>query len=78
VAIARAMLKNPKILLLHEVTSALDAGFESIVQEALDRLMIGNADIIVVLQKGQEIMKNCLPKVAAVHMQRCLNSKKWV
>jgi ATP-binding cassette subfamily B (MDR/TAP) protein 1 len=39
VAIARAVLKNPAILLLDEATSALDAESESIVQEALDRLM---------------------------------------
>jgi ABC-type iron transport system FetAB ATPase subunit len=35
------MLKNPKILLLDEATSALDADSENIVQEALDRLMVG-------------------------------------
>lgn len=66
VAIARAMLKNPSILLLDEATSALDSGSESIVQEALDRLMLGrttvvvahrlstikNADMIAVLQQG--------------------------
>ncbi|XP_076932940.1 ABC transporter B family member 19-like [Bidens hawaiensis] len=47
IAIARAMLKNPKILLLDEATSALDSGSESIVQEALDRLMIGRTTVVV-------------------------------
>jgi len=60
------MLKNPSILLLDEATSALDSGSEYIVQEALDRLMLGrttvvvahrlstikNADMIAVLQQG--------------------------
>lgn len=47
VAIARAMLKNPKILLLDEATSALDAASESVVQEALDRLMVGRTTVVV-------------------------------
>jgi ATP-binding cassette subfamily B (MDR/TAP) protein 1 len=47
VAIARAMLKNPTILLLDEATSALDAGSEQLVQEALDRLMIGRTTIVI-------------------------------
>jgi ABC-type multidrug transport system fused ATPase/permease subunit len=41
VAIARAMLKNPSILLLNEATSALDANSKQLMQEALDKLMIG-------------------------------------
>ena len=67
VAIARAILMNPKILLLDEATSALDTESEALVQEALDRLMVGktslviahrlatvrNADVIFVLDKGQ-------------------------
>ncbi|KAF9595279.1 hypothetical protein IFM89_038414, partial [Coptis chinensis] len=69
IAIARAMLKNPKVLLLDEATSALDASSESIVQEALDRLMVGrttivvahrlstirNVDTIFVIQQGQVV-----------------------
>lgn len=47
VAIARAMLKNPTILLLDEATSALDAGSEQLVQEALDRLMIGRTTVVI-------------------------------
>uniref|UniRef100_A0A0C9QRK5 TSA: Wollemia nobilis Ref_Wollemi_Transcript_12661_4895 transcribed RNA sequence n=1 Tax=Wollemia nobilis TaxID=56998 RepID=A0A0C9QRK5_9CONI len=47
VAIARAVLKNPRILLLDEATSALDSESEKIVQEALDRLMVGRSTVIV-------------------------------
>jgi ATP-binding cassette, subfamily B (MDR/TAP), member 1 len=63
------MLKNPKILLLDEATSALDADSENIVQEALDRLMVGrttvvvahrlstirNVNMIAVIQQGQVV-----------------------
>jgi ABC transporter fused permease/ATP-binding protein len=67
IAIARAILKDPKILILDEATSALDSESESLVQEALEKLMKGrtslviahrlatvrNADNIFVLEKGQ-------------------------
>jgi len=69
IAIARALLRNPSLLLLDEATSALDSESESLVQDALQRLMAGrtsvvvahrlstvrNADAIAVFHKGQVV-----------------------
>lgn len=69
IAIARAILKDPRILILDEATSALDAESERVVQDALDKLMIGRttfviahrlstiqrADKILVMEKGRMI-----------------------
>jgi ATP-binding cassette subfamily B protein len=71
VAIARAILKSPKILILDEATSNLDTASESLVQEALNRLMKGRTTLIIahrlstikeahsilVLDKGEIIQK---------------------
>ena len=68
-SIARAILKDPDILILDEATSALDTGSEKLVQEALENLMknrtsiviahrlstIQKADLIVFLQQGKII-----------------------
>jgi ATP-binding cassette subfamily B protein len=49
IAIARAILKQPEILLLDEATSALDNESESIVQDALDKLMENNERTCIVI-----------------------------
>lgn len=47
IAIARAILKNPAIMLLDEATSALDSISESLIQEALENVMVGRTCVVV-------------------------------
>jgi len=82
-SIARAILKNPPLLILDEATSALDTESERLVQEALDNLMrdrtslviahrlstIRNADIIVVLDEGKIVEQGTHDELIAAEGQ---------
>uniref|UniRef100_UPI0023F22B2A ATP-binding cassette domain-containing protein n=1 Tax=Hallella bergensis TaxID=242750 RepID=UPI0023F22B2A len=81
VSIARAILKNPPILILDEATSALDTESERLVQDALDNLMktrttvaiahrlstIRNADEICVLHEGQIVERGTHEELLAIN-----------
>ncbi|SDE98840.1 lipid A export permease/ATP-binding protein MsbA [Sporolituus thermophilus] len=79
IAIARAILKDPRVLILDEATSALDTESEKLVQEALDKLMVGRtafviahrlstiqrADLILVMDKGRIVERGTHAELVA-------------
>jgi len=81
IAIARAVMKNPPIMILDEATSALDTEAEKLVQDALENMMqnrtslviahrlstVQNADLIVVMKKGQIVEKGTHEELIALN-----------
>jgi ATP-binding cassette subfamily B protein len=79
VAIARTLLKDPRILILDDATSSVDTETESVIREALERLMQGrttfiiahriqsvmNADLILVLDKGRVVQRGTHDQLVA-------------
>jgi len=73
IAIARAILKNPKILFLDEATSALDVESERVVQEALNRIMVGRTTLIVAHRLSTISSADC---IAVVHQGKVVEQGK--
>lgn len=92
-SIARAVLKNPPVLILDEATSALDSQSEKLVQQALDRLMenrttlviahrlstIHNADLICVMHEGRIVERGTHDQLIALggYYKRLVDMQKF-
>ena len=65
IAIARALLKDPPILVLDEATSALDGKSEHVVQEALQRLMVGRTTLVIAHRLSSVVKSDNIVVMAA-------------
>ena len=84
VSIARVILKDPKILILDEATSSLDSISESLIQSALDRIMVGRTSLIIAHRLSTVLAADCIMvtengKITehGTHDELILNSKKY-
>ena len=69
IAIARAILKDPQILILDEATSALDTESEKILEEALDKLTIGRTSIVIAHRLSTILKADQIFVVEAGHLR---------
>jgi ATP-binding cassette subfamily B (MDR/TAP) protein 1 len=60
IALACAIIKDPSILLLDEATSALDSVSESLVQEALEKMMVGRTCVVIAHRLSTIQKSNCI------------------
>lgn len=60
VSIARVVLKNPKILILDEATSSLDSISESLIQSALDKIMLGRTSLVIAHRLTTVLAADCI------------------